>query len=342
MYKQDTFWPKNQNGLQNYAFSGRLSSKNLLWLFCVDRLEGWNLIEAELYWWQWLTLAPSKLRIPIASMVVGRLANQIRHMPEEIPEPLVLVESQYAPGIALLRLNRPGELNAINMEVIAQLSAHLNALEADDAVRVVVLTGNERAFAAGADIKEMAGQGSISMWQTDQFAAWDRIKLFKKPLIAAVSGFALGGGCELAMLCDMIVASESAQFGQPEIKIGVIPGAGGTQRLTRAVGKAKAMELIMSGKFIDAHAAERMGLVNKVVPTETYLHEAVRFAGQFVGMSALALRAAKDSVNAAYENHLQEALLHERKNFYLLFASQDQKEGMAAFVEKRAPKFSGK
>jgi len=255
---------------------------------------------------------------------------------------LVLVDTAAAPGIAVLRINRPAELNALNLGVMTELRDRLQELEKDDSVRVCLLTGNERAFAAGADIKQMAGRTAIDMWQVDQFAIWDGIRRFKKPLIAAVSGFALGGGCELAMLCDMIVASESAQFGQPEVKIGVIPGAGGTQRLTRAIGKARAMELVLSGKFIDAHTAERWGLVNKVVPTATYLHEALRFAAPFAQMSPLALRAGKEAINGAYENHLQEGLLQERRNFYLLFSSEDQKEGMAAFIEKRAPNWQGR
>jgi enoyl-CoA hydratase len=225
---------------------------------------------------------------------------------------------------------------------MTQLRDRLQELEQDDDVRVCILTGNERAFAAGADIKQMAGRTAIDMWQIDQFAIWDGIRRFKKPLIAAVSGFALGGGCELAMLCDMIVASETAQFGQPEIKIGVIPGAGGTQRLTRAVGKARAMEMVLSGNFIDAHKALAWGLVNKVVPAATYLQEAIRFATPFAQMSPLALRAGKEAINGAYESHLQEGLLQERRNFYLLFSSEDQKEGMAAFVEKRKPVWTGK
>jgi enoyl-CoA hydratase len=257
-------------------------------------------------------------------------------------EELVLVERQAKPGIAVLRLNRPAELNALNLALMTQLRDRLQELEQDDEVRVCILTGNDRAFAAGADIKQMAGRTAVDMWQIDQFAIWDGIRRFKKPLIAAVSGFALGGGCELAMLCDMIVASDTAQFGQPEIKIGVIPGAGGTQRLTRAIGKAKAMELVMSGRFIDAVTAERWGLVNKIVPTSTYLEEALRFAAPFAEMSPLALRAAKEAVNGTYENHLQEGLLQERRNFYLLFSSEDQKEGMAAFIEKRKPNWTGK
>jgi enoyl-CoA hydratase len=259
-----------------------------------------------------------------------------------ITQTLVLVERLAVPHVTVLRLNRPADLNALSLPLMTELRDRLQELELDAETRVVVITGNERAFAAGADIKAMAGKTAIDMWITDQFAVWDGIRKFKKPLIAAVSGFALGGGCELAMLCDMIVASDTAQFGQPEIKIGVIPGAGGTQRLTRAIGKARAMEMVLSGKFISAIEAERFGLVNKVVPVENYMHEALRFAQQFTAYSPLALRAAKEAVNGAYEAFLQEGLMQERRNFYLLFSSDDQKEGMAAFIEKRKPEYKGR
>jgi len=223
-----------------------------------------------------------------------------------------------------------------------ELRDALKALDADDSVRVIVLTGNERAFAAGADIKEMAGRTAIDMLKIDQFSTWDQIKKTKKPLIAAVSGFALGGGCELAMTCDMIIASETAQFGQPEIKIGVMPGAGGTQRLTRAVGKALAMEMVLSGRFINAEEALRSGLINRIVPVEVYLQEAIKFAAQIAQMSPLAAQLAKEAVLRSYDGSLEEGLQYERKNFYMLFASEDQKEGMNAFVEKRAADFKGK
>lgn len=252
------------------------------------------------------------------------------------------VDPQYQPYTALIRLNRPKELNALNLELMGELRDALKELDKDNTVRVIVLTGNERAFAAGADIKQMAGKSAIGMLQIDQFSTWDQIKKTKKPLIAAVSGFALGGGCELAMTCDMIVASESAQFGQPEIKIGVMPGAGGTQRLTKAVGKARAMEMVLTGKFITAAEALAAGLINRVVPVPIYLTEAMRLAATVASMSPVAAQLAKEAVNQSFNTSLDEGLLLERKNFYLLFASEDQKEGMAAFVEKRPPNFTGK
>ena len=244
--------------------------------------------------------------------------------------------------VATITLNRPEVLNALNLQLMDEVIAALDTLEADDTVRCVVITGNERAFAAGADIKEMAGAGAIDMLVRDQFAKWDRIRRFKKPLLAAVSGFALGGGNELAMLCDMIVASETAQFGQPEINIGVMPGAGGTQRLTRAVGKAIAMEVVLAGRMLSAREALQHGLVNKVVPVEMYLDEAMRLARTVAEKAPLAAQLGKESVLKAFDTPLQEGLLHERKNFYVLFATEDQKEGMSAFVEKRKPDFKGK
>jgi enoyl-CoA hydratase len=223
-----------------------------------------------------------------------------------------------------------------------EIKAALLELDADNEVRVIIITGNERAFAAGADIKQMAGKTAIDMLQIDQFSTWDQIRKTKKPMIAAVSGFALGGGCELVMHCDMVVASETAQFGQPEIKIGVMPGAGGTQRLPRAVGKVKAMEMVLTGEFISAEEALRIGLINKIVPVELYLSEAVKLAESIAEKSPLAVQLAKESVLKAFEQPLQEALYFERKNFYMLFASEDQKEGMNAFVEKRKADFKGK
>lgn len=255
---------------------------------------------------------------------------------------LIKVTDHYAPAVALIELNRPKELNALNPQLMGELRDSMVRLDKDDSVRAIIITGNERAFAAGADIKQMADKSAIDMLVLDQFSTWDQIRKVKKPIIAAVSGFALGGGCELAMMCDMIVASETAQFGQPEIKIGTIPGAGGTQRLTRAVGKAKAMELILTGRFISAQEAHFYGLAIKVVPVEMYLQEAVTLAKEIAAMSPIAVQLAKEAVNRSFETHLDEGLTLERKNFYLTFASQDQKEGMAAFVEKRKPEFKGK
>lgn len=254
----------------------------------------------------------------------------------------IIIHQQAQPYIAHIQLNRPKELNALNLRLMQELRDALKALDEDDQVRVIVISGNDKAFAAGADIKQMAGKTAIDMYNVDQFSTWDTIKKIKKPIIAAVSGFALGGGCELAMLCDMIVASESARFGQPEIKIGVMPGAGGTQRLTRAVGKALAMEMVLTGKFITANEALQAGLINKIVPVELYLTEAFRLAAEIAQLSPLAVKMAKESVLRAFDSTLEEGLHFERKNFYLLFASEDQKEGMRAFMEKRAPVFTGK
>jgi enoyl-CoA hydratase len=254
----------------------------------------------------------------------------------------ILVENTPYQGVHLIRLNRPKELNALNRRVMEELVDAMQTLEADPSCVCIVLTGNEKAFAAGADIKEMAGNTAIEMQRIDQFTRWDLLKKIKKPIIAAVSGFALGGGCELAMLCDMIIASESAQFGQPEIKIGVMPGAGGTQRLTRAVGKALAMEMVLTGRFITAAEALGAGLINKIVPVEIYLQEALKFAAEIAKMPPLALQLAKESVLRAFETSLEEGLYFERKNFYLLFASEDQKEGMQAFIEKRQPNWQGR
>lgn len=254
----------------------------------------------------------------------------------------ILVEEQYEPLVALIRLNRPKELNALNLQLMQELRDTLQKLDKNENVRVIILTGNDQAFAAGADIKQMADRTAIDMLMIDQFSTWEQIRRTKKPIIAAVSGFALGGGCELAMICDMIIASESAKFGQPEIKIGVMPGAGGTQRLTRTIGKAKAMELVLTGKFLSAEEALSYGLINKVVPVEMYLREAVQLAREIAQMSPVATQLAKESVNRAFETLLDEGLMFERKNFYLTFASEDQKEGMKAFIEKRKPDYKGK
>lgn len=254
----------------------------------------------------------------------------------------IIVNEQHDPFVALVRLNRPKELNALNTQLMQELRDALQQLDHNDRVRVIVITGNEQAFAAGADIKQMADKSSVDMLLTDQFSTWDQIRKTKKPVIAAVSGFCLGGGCELAMTCDMIVASETARFGQPEIKIGVMPGAGGTQRLARAIGKARTMEMVLTGKFISGAEAHEIGLVNKVVPVEMYLREAVALAGEISRMSPVATQLAKEAVNRAFETHLDEGLQFERKNFYLCFSSEDQKEGMRAFIEKRKPEYRGR
>jgi enoyl-CoA hydratase len=255
---------------------------------------------------------------------------------------LIKLTEQKEPGIALIELNRPKELNALNPQLMEELRDALMALDQNKDVRAIIITGNEKAFAAGADIKQMADKGAIEMLIRDQFSTWDQIRKTKKPIIAAVAGFALGGGCELAMTCDMIVAAETAKFGQPEIKIGTMPGAGGTQRLTRAIGKAKAMELILTGRFLSAEEAHFHGLVNKVVPAEMYLQEAMQLAREIAQMPMVAVQLAKEAINRSFETPLDEGLAFERKNFYLTFASEDQKEGMKAFIEKRKPEFNGR
>jgi enoyl-CoA hydratase len=257
-------------------------------------------------------------------------------------EALVLVERQAEPRTALVRLNRPKQLNALNGPTMDALCGALEELDADEAVRAVVVTGNERAFAAGADIGEMADASPIDMLRSNRIGQWDRVRKVGKPVIAAVNGWCLGGGCELAMALDLIVAGEGAKFGQPEINIGVIPGAGGTQRLTRAIGKGRAMEMILTGEPMSAAEARDRGLVARVVPDELVVEDALALAALIATKAPLALRLAKEAVNAAYEMGLTEALAHERRLFYLLFASEDQKEGMAAFIEKRTPDFTGR
>ncbi len=241
--------------------------------------------------------------------------------------------------IGVITLNRPQALNALNSALIAELNTALDDFEADEGIGCMVLTGSERAFAAGADIKEMESKGFIDVMMTDFIAPWERISRCRKPVIAAVRGFALGGGCEVAMMCDFIIAGESAKFGQPEIKLGVIPGAGGTQRLTRAVGKAKAMDLCLTGRMMDAAEAERSGLVSRVVPDDKVLEEAMKAAEQIAGFSLPAVMTAKESVNRAFETTLSEGIRFERRVFQSLFATEDQKEGMAAFVAKRPADF---
>ena len=252
----------------------------------------------------------------------------------------ILTESRGRVG--LITLNRPQALNALNNQLMREVMDVLESFDKDDDIGAMVITGNEKAFAAGADIKEMADKSITEMMDRDHVAVFGRIRTIRKPIIAAVSGWALGAGCEVAMACDMIVASESAKFGQPEITIGVIPGAGGTQRLVRAVGKAIAMEMILNNRTLNAQEAHQFGLVNRVVPVEGYLDEALKLADEIASRAPLALRAAKKLVNQSYELTLSEGLAEEKQAFYNLFASEDQKEGMNAFIAKRKPEWKGK
>jgi enoyl-CoA hydratase len=254
----------------------------------------------------------------------------------------VLVERHPDQRTALVRLNRPEQLNALNAAAMDALCGALEELDRDDAVRAIVVTGSQRAFAAGADIGEMADATPVEMLRSNRIGQWDRVRKIGKPVIAAVNGWCLGGGCELAMALDLIIAGEGAKFGQPEINLGVIPGAGGTQRLTRAIGKARAMEMILTGEPMAAAEARDRGLVARVVPDELVVEDALSLAAQIATRSPVALRLAKEAVNAAYETDLTHGLAHERRLFYLLFASDDQKEGMAAFMEKRTPDFTGR
>jgi enoyl-CoA hydratase/carnithine racemase len=245
-------------------------------------------------------------------------------------------------GVTLIRLNRPQALNALNSELWRDLTAALDSVEADEAVRCVVLTGSAKAFAAGADIKEMQPKSYADMFKENFFAAGAaRIEAFRKPIIAAVAGYALGGGCELAMLCDFIIAADNAKFGQPEINLGVAPGIGGTQRLTRFVGKSKAMEMILTARMMDSAEAERSGLVSRVVPLDDLETEAMAAAKKIASLSPLAVMVNKEMVGAAYETTLAQGVVFERRLFHSLFAFDDQKEGMAAFVEKRPADFKG-
>lgn len=252
----------------------------------------------------------------------------------------ILVETRGRVG--LITLNRPEAFNALNAALLTELVAALQAYDADQAVGAMVVTGNEKAFAAGADIAEMADATAGDLLRSGRIDLFDGVLTIKKPVIAAVSGWCLGGGCELAMSLDMIVASERARFGQPEINLGVIPGAGGTQRLTRAVGKALAMEMVLNNRHLTAAEALHYGLVNKVSPVETYLEDAIKLAEQIAARAPLAVQAAKAMVNQAFESHLRDGLADERRAFYLLFATDDQKEGMAAFLEKRDPDWKGR
>jgi enoyl-CoA hydratase len=245
--------------------------------------------------------------------------------------------------VAIVTIDRPEVLNALDAETMRQLVDALERLDSDDACWAVVITGaGDRAFAAGADIREMAEATPTSLSIANSFARWERIRRIRKPLIAAVRGYALGGGCELAMACDLLVAADDAVFGQPEIKLGVIPGAGGTQRLTRALGKARAMEVILTGRNVPAREAEAHGLVTQLVPREATLSAALELAARIAAMPPLAVMAAKEAVNRAFELSLEAGLEFERRNFFLLFGSDDQREGMAAFLDKRTPEFKGR
>ena len=249
----------------------------------------------------------------------------------------ILVETRGRVG--LITLNRPAALNALNARLIAETNSVLDQWEADDGIGCIVITGSDKAFAAGADIKEMQAKSYLQAYKEDFIGQWDRVARLRKPVIAAVAGFALGGGCELAMMCDFIIAADTAKFGQPEIKLGVMPGAGGTQRLTRFVGKSKAMDMCLTGRMMDAAEAERSGLVSRVVPAASLLADAMKTAEAIAGMSLTAAMMTKESVNRSYETTMAEGIRFERRVFHAMFATDDQKEGMAAFVEKRKASF---
>ena len=257
-----------------------------------------------------------------------------------MPYEMILIETRGRVG--LITLNRPQVMNALNNQLMREAMDALDAFDKNDTIGAMVITGNEKAFAAGADIKELMNKSIQQMMDTDHIAVFGRIRTIRKPVIAAVSGWVLGGGCEIAMSCDMIVASESAMFGQPEITIGVIPGAGGTQRLTYAVGKALAMEMILNNRMLSSQEALQHGLVNRVVPVDVYLDEALKLAEEIASRAPLAVRAAKKMINQSYERTLAEGLRLEKQEFYNLFASEDQKEGMKAFAEKRKPNWTGR
>jgi enoyl-CoA hydratase len=252
----------------------------------------------------------------------------------------IIVETKGRVGI--IRFNRPQALNALNRALITELIQAIDGFEADDGIGCLLITGNEKAFAAGADIKEMADKTFIEAYLENFCADWDRAARARKPIVAAVAGFALGGGCELSMQCDIVIAADNAKFGQPEIKLGVIPGIGGTQRLTRALGKAKAMDMILTGRMMDAGEAERAGLVSRVVPAANLMEEAMKVADTVANMSLPSVLAGKEAVNTAFETSLAEGIRFERRIFHSLFATQDQKEGMKAFVEKRKPAWKNK
>jgi len=244
--------------------------------------------------------------------------------------------------VGQIQINRPDVLNALNIELMGEMLASFRSFDADKDVGCIIVTGNKKAFAAGADIKEMATQSAIDMYIRDQFATWDNIRKIKKPIIAATSGFVLGGGNELTLTCDIVVAAECTKFGQPEIKIGIIPGAGGTQRLTRAIGKARAMEMILTGRMYSAREMFEAGMVSRVADDEVYLEEAQALAMEIASMPPLAVQMAKDTILKSFDTTIEGGLEYERKVFYLLFASEDMKEGMNAFIEKRKPLWKGK
>ena len=253
----------------------------------------------------------------------------------------ILVETRGAVG--LITLSRPKALNALCDALVREMGTALDGFEADEKIGAVVLTGSDKAFAAGADIKEMSGRSYMDVYLADFITAgWERVTTCRKPIVTAVAGYALGGGCELAMMCDTIIAADTAKFGQPEITLGVIPGAGGTQRLTRFVGKAKAMDMVLTGRMMDAAEAERSGLVSRIVPAATLIDEALALAARIAEMSRPAVLIAKEAVNRAYETTLSEGVRFERRVFHSLFATEDQKEGMAAFIEKRKPRFKNR
>lgn len=254
---------------------------------------------------------------------------------------MILVDCKESVG--LITLNRPEAMNALNGQLMDEVTSALRAFEGDDNIRAIVITGNDKAFAAGADIREMQSMDYMDAYMNDFITAnWEEASRCRKPIIAAVAGYALGGGCELAMMCDFILAADNAKFGQPEIKLGVIPGAGGTQRLTRFVGKSKAMEMVLTGRMMDAEEAERAGLVSRVVPVDDLLDEALKVARKIADLSLPSVMIAKECVNKAYETTLREGIMFERRIFHSLFATEDQKEGMAAFAEKRTAKFKHK
>ena len=269
---------------------------------------------------------------------IPKLSAPIRRA--SLPYESIIVEAE--PPVGIIRLNRPKVMNALSFGVLREIVDALEAFDKDDRIKVSILTGNDDAFSAGADIKELSEATPVDLILRNQFALWDRLKKTAKPIIGAVSGYALGGGCELAMCCDMIVASETARFGQPEINIGIMPGAGGTQRLTRTLGKFRAMEIILTGQPITAREAEKHGLVNRVVPVAAYFGEAKKLALQLAQKGPLAVRMAKEAVLKAFDTPLEEGLQFERRNFFLLFSSEDMREGMKAFIEKRPPNFKGR